>query len=120
VLGSRVTLGALIGFESISGDANLDLTSIVLGARVGGTIPLGSKGVFWLKGGITWAQLSENSSSVSFVDLTLDPMFVYFPARGVGLMIGPIVDLGLAGSTSGGTDQTLTDYGFAAGIGAFL
>jgi hypothetical protein len=95
----------------------------------------------WLRGGITRLGLSSESedfddingtttkftSTVTLVDLTLDPQLVFSPAPHVGITVGPTIDIGLSGtvenSGSGGTvenDMTASSYGVTAGLAALF
>jgi hypothetical protein len=94
----------------------------------------------WPRGGITyWSQQSEETASVcdglgnctdqtvtsslSGVSLDLDFMFVLSPVPHVGIVFGPVADIGVSGTRkvdpSGGTpdlDVKVSNFGLAAGI----
>lgn len=68
--------------------------------------------------------ISEEGEATSF-DLSFDPVFAFFPIPHVGLLAGPLIDIGLSSSASGGSvlqseSVKVTNYGVAAGLAAFF
>jgi hypothetical protein len=137
-----------------------DVSAFVLSPRVGLVVSLGPQLALWLRGGLTYFHTSVDSTKstppafsgdpiittkvskeTSGTAATLDAQLVFVPIDHVGITIGPLVDIGLGGSTKttvtitgttgsfGSTDtQTTTtdgdltqsNYGVAGGILAFF
>lgn len=79
-----------------------------IGARIGYVIPLTPTVSFWPRGGLSYARVTstsvdpqgvtQGSDTVSQPALNLEPLFVIQPAPHFGIVVGPVVDLPLAGS----------------------
>jgi hypothetical protein len=122
-------------------------------------IPLGPRAALWLRGGVTYFSGSSESTTnsppassgqatattntsidTSGTAVTLDAQVVLMPIDHVGIMFGPVLDIGVAGSTkttststsSSGSSSSFTqtfvsegdvkqsNYGAAVGIVAFF
>lgn len=103
------------GGTSVSTESDGPSTSsFLLAPRVGYNIPVSPRANFWLRGGITyWTSKSEtvdtnnqgmmtttttDTTKVSGLSVSLDPMLLLSPVEGVGFMIGPVIDFPLTGS----------------------
>lgn len=108
---------------------------LLFAPRLGVIIPASPSVGIWLRGGIT--RLSVNfdnegnqaysSSTLTLVDLTLDPQIVVSPVAHVGLMFGATVDIGLSGkvertfdSTTVERETSMSSYGVSAGLAAIF
>jgi hypothetical protein len=149
VVAGGLSIGGTLGFVSASpessGSRDSSIQSVTVGPRIGGVVPFGAKSKWgiWIKGGITYTSLSvetttvvqclsppctptttSSSSSTTWFDITLDPMFMYFPIPHVGLLFGPALDIGVASSESRGSSSgdgvKYSSYGVAAGLAVFL
>jgi hypothetical protein len=119
---------------------------IVLAPRVGYALPLSATFAIWPRLGITysnyWASAEdegvddmgneitvEETTTLSFMDLTIEGMFAYTPVPNVAIVFGPFLDLGLFGSVVNEsepdtsppgfeveTDFKYTSYGLTGGI----
>jgi hypothetical protein len=155
---SSVTVPGSGTTSSIDDNDLPDVSAFVLSPRLGVVITLGPKVAFWLRGGVTYFQTSLDSTrtappttsggptttskvegEASGTAITLDGQLVIVPIDHVGITLGPVLDIGVGGSTktttvtttgSAGSSQTTTrttegdvtqsNYGAAAGIVAFF
>lgn len=112
----------------------------LLAPRVGVLFPASPKVGVWLRGGVTrvegsgestttdgFGNVTTRETSVTYVDVTLDPQLVFTPVPHVGITLGAALDIGVTGSTdpaqnSGGTepDMSASSYGVTAGIAAIF
>jgi hypothetical protein len=113
----------------------------ILAPRVGVVIEASPTVGVWLRGGISRISLSTESnnvdidtgepltttstSTVTLVDLTLDPQLVIAPLPHVGITLGALLDIGVGGTaeTSGSTttsDVTASSYGVSGGLVAIF
>jgi hypothetical protein len=152
-----LTLGGSIGFFSEGGTNentpnngatvsrdSPSITAFQLAPRAGYGIPLAPRVAFWPRLGFSYYNIHSSSTSmgnnptttkttVSGLQLNLDPTFVFLPVEHFGITAGPYLDLPLSGSTSseatvaGATisapDDTtkFTAFGLKLGLlGAFL
>jgi hypothetical protein len=126
-----------------------DSTAILFSPRLGAVAMLGERAAFWLRGGITYFHSTTETKSTIVTTggrsttstttvttdgtaLTLDPVVVLLPADHVGLTLGPVLDIGLGGSsettqspavTTAGSpalDVKTSNYGAAAGLLVFF
>lgn len=96
---------------------------IVLAPRVGYAIPLSPKFAIWPRAGITysnyWASGEdegldgpvEETTTLTFTDLTIEGMLAVTPAPNVAIVFGPFLDLALAGSVVTETEPDTTPSG---------
>ena len=112
----------------------------VFAPRIGVMIPASPFVGIWLRGGISristsyevpqfdtssGAQVATATSTLTLVDLTLDPQLVINPVPHVGITLGALIDIGLSGSleTSGTgptQDVTASSYGVTGGLVAIF
>lgn len=113
----------------------------LLAARVGVVLPASPAVGVWLRGGVTRisrstdireinlstgeSRTTEDSSTTTLVDLTLDPQLVISPMPHVGITVGAALDIGFAGTQerSNSTlthDVTASSYGVTAGLVAIF
>lgn len=144
VVGPGVTLGGGIGYSTTSEDSVTEvsgstlppgdetsttkLSILVLAPRVGYVLAPSRYVAVWLRLGVTYASLKVTSStedlSQGCAAIKFDPMLVITPLPHVGLMIGPDLNVGVAGSLSGTVNgRPLADerirssaYGLNAGL----
>lgn len=143
VVGGGLTLGGALGAISTSGeeeypygettetDEYVNNTGFLFAPRIGYLIPTSQTLTIWLKGGITFfgvtseAQSPDNDKlSYSGTQLSLDPALMFTPVEHVGILVEPIIDVGLSGGweyepDSGSTvseDFKYSSYGIAAGL----
>jgi hypothetical protein len=134
------TVGASLSYFHISDNVNLSgstvgasdgtISGFVLAPRLGFAARLSPTVSIWPRAGITYAHFSSDNGSSSvtggrstmsshFVDLTIEaPLAIDLVPR-VVLLIGPTLDLGLSGGTSGGatsTDLKETEFGVQVGF----
>ncbi len=111
--GSEKTTVAQGGTSTTKESDKPTTTNFAITPRVGYNIPIGASTHFWLRGGITyWSQKTESvdtstpnvkntdTTSVSGLSVSLDPMLLLAPVDGVAFMIGPVIDFPLTGSGS--------------------
>jgi hypothetical protein len=156
VLGPGVTLGGLIGYVSAAGETETrdplgdkvttdhpTTTGFVVAPRAGFILPTSESLSLWLRGGLTYYQFDTSSEEArvdfetqiteSGLALSLDPMLLFTPVPHVGILLGPVLDVGLSGEVTvdlGGadsppedpdpTDVKLSNYGVTAGIAILL
>lgn len=113
----------------------------ILAPRVGMMIPASPTVGIWLRGGISRISLSSETNNVDFdtgepltstststvtlVNLTLDPQLVIAPVPHVGITLGALLDIGVSGTaeTSGSTttsDVKASSYGVSGGLVAIF
>jgi hypothetical protein len=139
VVGPGFTFGGSLGYSMFDATARTTGTGVATdNSPVGVTVftvvprlgvllaPSRYLGV-WLRGGVGYTSLklarpSQDVSANSW-DLVLDPMLVVTPLPHVGLLVGPSLNFGLAGTEespdapAGGTfTNTWSSYGVSAGI----
>src|SRR5439155_17371307 len=95
-----------------------DVSAFVLSPRLGVVVTLGPKVALWLRGGVTYFQTTVESTTTtrpatsgdptitrqskaetSGTAATLDAQLVIVPVDHVGITLGPVLDIGLGGST---------------------
>jgi hypothetical protein len=96
---------------------------IVLAPRVGYAVPLSPAFAFWPRLGVTysnyWAseendvldETIESTTTLSFMDLTIEGMFAFTPVPNVAIVFGPFLDFGLFGSVATETEPDQTPPG---------
>jgi hypothetical protein len=105
----HLTLGGNLGMFVLGGDG--DDTGILFGARVGYALRLSHEIAFWPRGGITFASAGENHVFA----INLEGMFTLAPADNWAVLLGPVLDLGLAGE-SGEDDYSEILFGVMVGM----
>jgi hypothetical protein len=152
VVGSGFTLGGSLGYtstvsevevdfevdgESVSQDAP-ELTEYLLGARVGYLVVPNATVSVWLRTGISFysVDIERNdpdgqTATQNALVLNVDPMLVFTPVEHVGLLLGPVFDIEVAGgreerSASWTDEETVdadtggTNFGLVAGIALLI
>jgi hypothetical protein len=151
VIGPGITLGGSIGYSTRSGDATTTQTLrgfepqtqddslatesvFVFVPRFGYLIAPSRYVGVWLRAGVGYAAVSAKDTDDAFdvtqtsVDIMVDPMLVITPLAHVGFLIGPQLNIGVGGSTSGSVggesapDNSMrrSAYGVSAGIALLL
>lgn len=98
--------------------ANLDLHAFSVGVepRVGLVRALADDVAIWIRGGVTYeaaALLQQSDGKVAHrLNLSADPELIYFLGSGLGVTVGPVVDLTLV---SAGSDAARYPYGLPGG-----
>jgi hypothetical protein len=131
----RLSVGASATYFHISDDvpgstSSVTFSGFLVAPRLGYALPLASAVSVWPRVGVTFTKFSIETSGVPSQDrtafaLTLEAPFVFTVTSHVFLSLAPTFDLGLAGSvpntaSSGTTDQTVTNFGIEAALGAFF
>ena len=102
---------------------------ILLAPRVGYVLGINEGAYIWLRAGISYYRSSTGDDDktkvvTSGVGLSADPMFVLTPVNHFGIMVGPVVDYPLSGSTKVGdgnsADLTITNFGLQFGLLGYL
>lgn len=158
VAGKGVTIGGWVTTFSLTGEVEgkidqgqlgpdttqkvdlPELSGFGIGPRLGVLLPT-DKVTFWLRGGLSYFSTSitstdvlddtKSTSSIATTQLNIDPVIVLSPVDHVGILLGPFLDLGVAGeeknevvengiSTTDKSDLSLTDIGVSLGIALFL
>jgi hypothetical protein len=91
---NRLSLGGSLGFFSESGTNTPDRSGVIFSPRVGYVIPISSIFSFWPRDGFTFIKPDNGS----LFGLTAEAMFVVTPRPGWGILFGPTLDFGFAGS----------------------
>ena len=152
-----LTVGGSLGFytqssstKSESGGQTTDrdgpsLTALMFAPRVGYILQFGDSMGLWLRGGVTYYNVSserespapggtgtvKTENSTSGLALSLDPAFVITPVKHFGFFAGAMLDFGLSGTakseqSSGGTtqsqeiDQKFNNFGINFGLLGYL
>jgi hypothetical protein len=134
VVGPGFTFGGSIGYSTVDFTArrnngsseSLRLTELVLVPRIGFMLAPSRYVGVWLRAGVGYANLGlESRDGPTFwgVDAIFDPMLVFTPIPHVGLLLGPSLNVGVAGSEDApkappGTTvrNTWSSYGVSGGI----
>lgn len=103
-------------------------TAVIVGGRIGYGHMFSDTVGIWPKLGLTYFTDSLEDDDGDEIDisglaLSADVMLVIAPVPHFGFTIGPVLDLGLTGSTEIGTtdvDTTVTDVGLLAGLAGWL
>jgi hypothetical protein len=153
MFGNGLTLGGSISYmtvsgkhETVSGNANKsnvdDPTSsvFIFAPRVGVVIAASPTVGIWLRGGISRISASTDSQSVdnsgqplggtvtttlTLVDVTLDPQLIITPVPHVGITLGALLDIGASGTleqtgSTSSMDVTASSYGITGGLVAIF
>jgi hypothetical protein len=122
-----VTLGAALGFSTVSGSAEVEQGSLsaeedtgsgsgfLLVPRVGYVLMFQDEIGIWPRGGVSYVTVSAESddgtvdTSANRLALTLEVPLVISPVPHAGFSIGPTLDLGLSGSNEATTTNPLTN-----------
>jgi hypothetical protein len=130
------TIGGGLGFGSSSGSsdgtASGDLptnTAFLIAGRLGYFLPASESVALWFRGGLTRTSITGQvqgtsstgqpvtfDSTITAVNVTLDPQIVLVPVPHVGITLGPLLDLPLGGTSraEGGGESAELDYSSAA------
>jgi len=115
-LGPGLTLGGNLGFVSAT-TAGLTTIGVLLGARVGYALRLGHSVTLWPRGGLTFVS-AEPEGAISgdkMFALAFDVPFAFSPAEGFAFLVGPTLDLGVAGER-GELDSSELLFGLMIGL----
>ncbi len=111
-----LTIGGGFGLLTTSGTETLtrdgetdpeirfpDTTTVLLNPRAGFTLALGETVWFWPRVGYSYASTTASageagSNTEKVGQLTVEPMVVLTPVSHVGIMMTPVIDIGVAGS----------------------
>ncbi len=152
-----LTVGGSLGFYTHSTSSKQEgggqsrevdgpsLTALMFAPRVGYILQFGDNMGLWLRGGITYYNVSSESesdaaggtgtvkteTSTSGLALSLDPAFVITPVKHFGFFAGAMIDFGLSGTakseqSSGGAttsqevDQKFNNFGINFGLLGYL
>jgi hypothetical protein len=131
-----ISLGGTIGITSQSTEVDPPVgtnqdgpseTALIIGGRIGYGHMFSDTVGIWPKLGLTYFtdSLEDDGAEidVSGLAMSADVMLVIAPVPHFGFTIGPVLDLGLTGSTEIGTtdvDTTITDVGLLAGLVGWL
>jgi hypothetical protein len=151
MLDNGLTLGGSLSYMVVSGKHDepqgtnkvsrddVSAAIFVFAPRIGVMIPASPFVGVWLRGGVSrismsyeiprfdatsGAQISTTTSTLTLVNLTLDPQLVINPVPHVGITLGALLDIGLSGTreTSGASSQDVTasSYGITGGLVAIF
>jgi hypothetical protein len=116
VVSHRVTVGGFITVLGSTGTEDLtidgvdqaeitypDSVTAFGGARVGYLLPLGAKVAFWPRVGAAYAVqrvfgAAGARQTIQSLQISVEPTFLISPVPHVGILIQPLVDVGVAGS----------------------
>jgi len=147
-----LTLGGSISYMVSSGESQRPtglnskvtvddptVSMFVFAPRLGVMIPASPFVGVWLRGGISRLSASSEAkltdpdsndqitvtSTVTLVDLTLDPQLVFVPVPHVGITLGALLDIGVSGSVEGSDggpeeDFKASSYGVTGGLVAIF
>jgi hypothetical protein len=110
-----LSLGGSIAFYSWGDDS--DRNGFLLYPRVGYGIGLGDSVTFWPRGGITYFSEEAPGGNPEYTQVALsgEAMFVIWPRRDWGFLLGPTIDLGLTGEV-GDADFRQQAFGVTFGL----
>jgi hypothetical protein len=155
VVGPGITFGGGIGYQGdhqeLKDAQTVDLSAFVVAPRVGFIQEIGKVVSVWLRGGVTYSSQKAvttqavcpfsscgppTTQAFSMLDLSVDPTFVFTPFPHLGILLGPTVDVALAGTETfepivGNTDPNspaitperefrLSSFGAAASVALFF
>ena len=115
-INNGLTLGGNIGFVSATTDGNT-VTGFLIGARVGYAVRLGHSVTLWPRGGISYTALEPegNQAGSKMFALSFDVPFAIAPTEGFAFLLGPTLDLGIAGER-GDVDASELLFGLIIGL----
>ncbi|HET9956881.1 MAG TPA: hypothetical protein VFQ61_20435 [Polyangiaceae bacterium] len=90
------SVGGSVGFFKVSGDT--DASGLLLAPRVGYALPLGKLVTFWPRAGFSYVKPGD----AHLIGLSLEGMFVISANPAWGVLVGPTLDVGISGKSSGG------------------
>lgn len=110
-----LSLGGTVAFYTWGGDGDRD--GLLLSPRVGYGMGLGDSVTFWPRGGITYFSEEGDGGGPEYTQLALsgEAMFVIWPRRDWGILLGPTIDLGLTGEV-GDADFRQQAFGVTFGL----
>ncbi len=140
------TAGGAVGYYTASGEEETeepgqptrsddlhDLTAFAFAPRVGYMIPLGRHVGFWPRGGPSYSSMKDqqpnnDKTTASSWQISLEGMFFFAPIEHFGIMLGPVIDLPLAGTLQQRNnnnslpekDLRWRSFGVAVGIAGYL
>ena len=116
LLNHGLTLGGNIGFVSATTEG-ATVTGFLVGARIGYAVRLGHSVTLWPRGGVTYAALEPEGTAAGSKTFALafDVPFAIAPAEGFAFLLGPTLDLGIAGER-GGLDASELLFGLMIGL----
>jgi hypothetical protein len=126
-LAPSISLGIAASYFNVS-PSNGSISGFQLAPRFGYAANVNPKLAIWPRGGITYERVYTDAGlgstgTQSFLALTLEVPFAILVVPRAAILIGPTLDVGLAGSASVGgvsTDQKFTDFGVQAGLLLFI
>jgi hypothetical protein len=126
VLGSGVSLGGAVGYQSVSADDNgsdsIDngVKGWLFAPRIGFYASVTSGIGIWPRGGVTYISLDPGGGdSRTATALTVEVPLVFVVGGRLGLDVMPYVDLGVGGGTNT-VDQKITELGLEFGLSYFF
>jgi hypothetical protein len=120
-----VSMGIAASYFNISqGTGSGSISGFQLAPRFGYAANVAPKLSIWPRGGITYEHVTNDNgagttATQSFFALTLEAPFAILVVPRAAFLIGPTLDIGLSGTTSG-VDQKFTDFGIQAGLLLFI
>lgn len=154
MFGNGFTLGGSLSYMVVSGKHELSTgganksslddgsaSVFVFAPRIGVMIPASPFVGVWLRGGVSRISISRDvhpfdgqsgeqlastvTSTLTLVDITLDPQLVLSPVPHVGITLGALLDIGVSGTAeiSGSTttqDVKASSYGVSGGLVAIF
>lgn len=119
----QLSVGGSLAFFVNSGDRGVRGrdSAILFAPRVGYALMFSDVAGFWPRGGLTY--WTENDPDRDQLALSLEGMFVIFPAPRFGFHVGPVVDIGFAGDAvpapfdARGRERS---FGVALGVNGFF
>lgn len=108
-----LSIGGSVGFFVIGNDG--DHTGFLIAPRVGYAFMFNDWAGFWPRGGLTYFNEEPGNTDYSQFALTLEGMFAFVPGEEWAILLGPTIDLGLAGEV-GDRDFTQHAFGITTGL----
>ncbi len=109
------SLGFGMEFANVSQGGNFSppsLTLLGLNPRLGYAVQVIDGFSFWPRAGFSYVHLSSGSQSSYLLAGSLEVQFVVTPLQHFGFMLGPVLDIGLAGTS----DLKLTQVGLQTAL----
>ena len=116
LINDGLTLGGNIGFVSATRDG-ITSTGFLIGARIGYAVRLRHAVTLWPRGGLTYASVEPegNARGLKTFALSFDVPFALSPTEGFAILLGPTLDLGVAGER-GDLDASELLFGLMIGL----
>lgn len=120
-IAGTVSLGVGLHWWTVSSAGARSLTAVGAYPRVGFALPIDPRNAFWFRAGVGYLQVSRGDDRASSWFVGGEISYVYTPVRHFGVMVGPMIDIGVgprALSSNGTTIETRTAsvYGVTLGI----